>query len=436
MPRWIMWIAMLLGACSLSRAQAPQADDVGQQVEDHLADMTTHGSAYDPKGLHELGLPGLEALLDRLFPETAPARKPVLPPDDAEVRRLIGLLASEDFKTREQATEQLIEKGKPHEELLAKAADNDDAEVRLRARRILAAWMPREPAVADQSLGGFWKYAEGIQDHPRLMALAKRTALVLDRGYPEGSHVHLTRLCIAGVAHGGAEEPCQVLRPLLEHKDVRVAKLVVETIGSYKPKDFFPKLLVEALSAKRDEVVEVAVRWCQHASGLSRSAEIQSGLRNVFDRRSEALKFQSCLALTQDFDEPDAWHYLILQTQSKEPLRAASALARLADASHSGRAASSQLLEKIDPHLRSPQLHVRWGAAKVIGMHAGQEVIERLIPLLADAEQSVVDEVRRALAKQADKPLVRRLVAQAAADHADPMVRTRCNELLAKLSGK
>jgi hypothetical protein len=260
--------------------------------------------------------------------------------------------------------------------------------------------------------------------------------VVLDRGYPEGSKIHLTRLCLAGVAHGGADGPCELLQPLVDHKDVRVAKLVVETIGSYKPKDFHPRLLVEALSAERDEIVETAIRWSQHGNGLSRSAEIQRGLRQVFDGRSEPLKFQSCLALTQDFNEPDAWDYLIRQTQSKEPLRAASALARLADSSHSGRPISAELLDKIGPHLASRQLHVRWGAAKVIGMHAGRQVIERLIPLLADAEQSVADEARRGLAKQPDKLLVRKLLASTRESTSDETLRARISELEGKLDPK
>src|SRR5688572_28120706 len=139
MLRRSVLIALMVASGGLARGQDAASEDVGLLVEEHLADMTTRGSAYDPKGLHELGLPGLEALLDRLFPETAAASKPVVPPDDGEVRRLIGLLASDDFRTREQATEQLIAKGKPHRELLMKAAEHDDAEVRLRARRILAA---------------------------------------------------------------------------------------------------------------------------------------------------------------------------------------------------------------------------------------------------------------------------------------------------------
>ena len=423
-------VAVSLAGAAIGRAAA---DELDEQIDDRLADMTTSGSAYNPKELHVLGLTGLERLLDRLFPETAPARKEDAPPARDEARRLVAQLGDEDFRIREEATRQLIAKGKPHHELLLQAADSDDAEVRLRARRILAAWMPQAGGLVEQALGGFWKYAEGIRDRERLVALARRSKLVLDRGWPEGSKVHLTRLCLAGVAKGGDEEACELLRPLLEHQDARVAKLVVETIGSYKDKPFFPRLLLDALASERDEVVEAAVRWSQHSRESPREADVRRSLASVFTERSDPLKFQSCLMLTQEFDDPQAWLFLIEQTQSKEPLRAASAQSRLAGLSHSGRPATPELIDKLQPQLASPALAQRWGAAKVLGIHTGDEVIIRLVPLLADKEQSVRQEVRRLLLKQSNWSLVRELVQREAAHSKEEGTRKELQELLKAL---
>jgi HEAT repeat protein len=433
MRSWLVAFGLLTAsyACDWSRAAA---DDLDAQIDDCLADMTTGGSAYDPKRLHELGLPGLEGLLDRLFPETAAKPKEAAAARDDEVRELVKQLGDEEFRTRERATERLIAIGKPHRELLAKAADSDDAEVRLRARRILAAWEPKPGGLADQSLGGFWKYAEGVRDRERLEALAKRTATVLNAGWPDGSKIHLTRLCIAGVAKGGAEGPCEILRPLIDHQDPRIAKLVVETIGSYKQPDFFPQLLVEAISAKRDDVVEVAVRWCQNCSGLSRSEEIRRALRQAFAGRSEAIKFQSCLALSQEFDDPEAWLFLIEQTQSQEPLRAASAQSRLAGLPYAGKQASENLVASLQMLLDSPKLSLRWGAVKVLGTHSGENVVETLIPLIVDKEQSVADEASRGIVKQKDADLARERLATVARDHADAAVRDQAVKLIAQLN--
>lgn len=432
--RW-QWLAIgwLVAAATTARLGIA-ADDLDARIDDCLADMTTGGSAYDPKRLHELGLPGMEGLLDRLYPETAPKAKEAPAAREEEVRTLVKQLGDEEFRSREQATERLIAIGRQHREQLVKAADNDDAEVRLRARRILAAWEPKPGGLADQSLGGYWKYLEGVRDRERLEALARRTVRVLDAGWPDGGKVHLTRLCIAGVAKGGAEEPCAVLRPLLDHKDSRVAKLVVETVGSYKPADFFPQLLVDAIVADRDEVAEVGVRWCQNCGGLSRSDAIERALRQLFENRGESLRFQSSLALSQEFDAPDAWLFLIEQTQSKEPLRAASAQSRLAGLPYSGKPASEDLVASLNPLLDSPKLSLRWGAVKVLGTHAGENVIEHLIPLIVDKEQSVADEASRGILKQKDAARARELLDFLAKSHAEAAVRDKAATLLAQLT--
>jgi len=432
--RWI-WLAILL--CSFTaplRGQQP-ATSVRDRIDEELTAMELQGSAYNPKSLHELGTVGLAGVLDHFFPDTAAAvKKEVKPPED-EIKRLIGQLGSDEFKDRESATEQLIARGKPCRDLLVKAADSDDAEVRLRAQRILAAWEPKAGDIGDRGLGGFWNYAEGLRDGERLELVARRVMAEFARGWPDGPKLHLLRLCVAGVAKGGHEASCDLLRPLVADKDIRIARFVTETTGSYKADDeFFPQLLVNALASDRDEVVQVAIRWTQNCRQSPRADEVRRAMRSIFDQRDEALKFQVCVPLIQEFDDPQAWVFLIEQTQSKTPLRSASALSSLADAKHSGREPSAELLERLAGPLASPTLALRWGATKALGTHAGQTVIERLIPLLADAEQSVRDEAARCLVKQTDKSLLGAQLAAAAAEHASEQVRGRAAALLKKLA--
>src|SRR5262245_26027685 len=59
-------------------------------------------------------------------------------PDDTEVEGLIKQLGSDKFKEREAATKRLQEIGEPALEALYKAEASADAEVRLRAERIIA----------------------------------------------------------------------------------------------------------------------------------------------------------------------------------------------------------------------------------------------------------------------------------------------------------
>src|SRR4051812_9944701 len=71
--------------------------------------MASRGSGYDASELHARGVEGLAAVLDLLLPDTAPPAAPLPPgPPEAEVRRLIARLDADDFRSREQATEELI----------------------------------------------------------------------------------------------------------------------------------------------------------------------------------------------------------------------------------------------------------------------------------------------------------------------------------------
>jgi HEAT repeat protein len=259
----------------------------------------------------------------------------------------------------------------------------------------------------------------------------------LNRGWPEGRKLHHLRLCIAGLAKGANETSCEHLRPLIASKDPRIGKFVAETIGSYKSDErFFPPLLLDALESEREEVVQAAIRWTVGCRHTSRASEVQRALVGIFERGDEALKFQVSLPLIQEFDEADAWLHLIRETQSKAPLRSAAALSSLADAKHTGREASRELIDKLTGLLDSPTLSLRWGATKALGTHDGPAVIDLLIPLLADSEQSVRDEAARCLVKQADKSLVAEQLRAAVSKSDSEDFRRRSADVLKKLDEK
>jgi hypothetical protein len=239
------------------------------------------------------------------------------------------------------------------------------------------------------------------------------------------------RLCVAGLAKGADEPSCEHLRKLVASQDSRIARFITDTIGSYKSdSQFFPPLLFDALASERDDVAAVAIRWIGKCHGSSRTSEVHKALRTIFERRDEALQFQVCLPLIQEFDDADAWLHLIHETQSKAPLRSAAALSSLADAKHSGREASRELIDKLAEPLASPTLSLRWGATKAIGTHSGQAVIERLVPLLCDREQSVRDEAKRCLLKQSNQALVRTTIAAAGARLTNEHFRKAAREFL------
>ena len=419
----------LLAAANWCFSAGIAVGQVVEPVDDHLIAMGAQGAEYDPRKLDELGAAGLTGVLDRFFPDTA--APPDDPPRAADIQRLIGQLGDDEFRVREQATATLTAVGQPRKELVVKAAESQDAEVRLRARRILAAWQPRPASSWAPHLPGFTKYVRGIKDRERLLILARRAADVLTKGLPPDDEAKLVKACVAGVAQGRDEASSDVLRPLLQHEDPRIVVLLVEGFGRHNDNSYCPPLLIEALGNERDSVVAAALSSGPCPSwDKDRAEELRQALRTVFARRKEPLKFQACFALMHNFRDPEAIEYLLEQTQSPDAGRAFKAVGWIGDSCNFGQPATKRILDSLQPHLESKNAEFRRAAARALAVYSGEEVVQRLILLLGDLTPIIIEEAKLGLREQQDKALVRRLLADAAATHADPKVRQRAQELL------
>jgi hypothetical protein len=397
--------------------------------------MAVRGSGYDAAELHALGADGLAAVLNHLLPDTAPPAppRPVGPPE-ADLRRLIARLDDDDFRTREQATEELIAKARARRPIIEEAARSDLLEVRLRAERVLASWESRPAERLSAYLSGFWAYVAGVDDSARLELLAQRTMKAFEPGMPEGDRLHLLRLCIAGVAHGRDDASCDLLRPLVRHKDVRIATLATETVGAYKTEPrFVPRLLVDALASERQAVVEVALRFVVECQDPKRRDHVRQALRIIFDDREEPLKFQACLPLMREFRDPDAWTYVLAQTTSADASRVRTAFNWIGDTKNCGLPPDAKLMRQLAPFLEAKNPDLRRAATAVLAAFTGEQVIRRLILLLADSDASVARQADAGLLSQPDRKLVARLLNEAATQSSQTVVRSRAAELLAKL---
>jgi len=425
----LVFALMTLGGSTL-----PAAEIDAIKIALLVDGMASRGSGYDASELHALGADGLAAVLDHLLPDTAPPRQPrKTGPPEAVIRRLIGRLDADDFGAREQATLELIASAREHRPLIEEAARSDSLEVRLRAERVISSWESRPAERLSAYLSGFWAYVEELSDAPRLELLARRTMKAFEQGMPEGDRLHLLRLCIAGVAHGRDDTSCDALRPLVQHQDVRIAALVTETVGAYKTEPrFVPQLLVDALVNERPGVAEAALRFVLGSEDEQRRDAIRAGLRFVFERREEPLKFQACLPLIRDFSDGEAWIYVLEQTASKDAGRVRTALNWIGDTKNCGQSPDAKLFKKLNGFLAAKRADQRRAATQALGTFAGDDVIRRLIGLLADSDLSVAHQADSCLLAQPDRKLVQKLVEEAAAKHADGVVQSRARSLLVK----
>jgi hypothetical protein len=397
-------------------------------------EMASRGSGYDATELRALGADGLTGVLDCLLPDTAPPREVVQGPPEEEIRRLILRLDADDFRVREAATEELVAKGRGRRELIEEATKSELLEVRLRAERVLASWESRPTTRLNDYLSGFWAYAEGLKGADELKILAERTIKALESGMPEGDRLHLLRLCIAAVAHGHDDASCDLLRPLVRNPDPRIAALVAETAGAYKvdPK-FVPQLLVDAILDERPAVTEAGLRFVLGGQDGRRREAVLAALRRVFQGKNEPLKFQACLPLMRDFQDAEAWLYVIGQTASNDTNRVRTAFNWIGDTKNCGRAPNIRLQAILVELISSGTIDQRRAAVQALGTFTGESVVTKLIGLIGDREAAVSQQAKACLLAQPDRKLVARLLETIGANSGDQVVQSRSKELMASL---
>jgi len=255
-----------------------------------------------------------------------------------------------------------------------------------------------------------------------------------EQGMPQGDRLHLLRLCLAGVAHGRDAPSCDLLRPLIEHQDARVAVLAAETVGAYKTDaSFFPSILIDALGSKRQSVVEAALRFAVGSTDERQREALHKALRHNFANQGESLKFQACLPLIRDFHDPAAWAYVLLQTQSKDENRSRTACNWVGDSASPGQPATDALAQAFAPLLKSSNADLRRWTVQALGSYSGEQVVRCLIPILSDNDEQVVRHVVASLRKQPDQKLVKRLLQAANIARSDVASRRPVREVLSEL---
>jgi HEAT repeat protein len=426
-------VPLVSGSVLLAAAWMAFAAEFPGPVDAELSQIARLGGKYDPRPLHDLKQAGLEQLLDLFFPETA--TKPTEGLDAETLATLIAQLGAEEYRLREEAMQTLIAKAKANREAVAAAtAGSFDPEVRLRAMRILKTWEGRPRESWDRYLAGLAVYLGQIKDEGRLKLLTDRIAVVLKTGLPTGDKLKLLRLCLSGLARSGNEASCDALRPLMSHENPDVAVLLVDTIGSYKSNNqFFPRILIDGLQSDQPKVLAVALKFASFQQYGDRGAEVQGALQKIFGGRNEPQKFQACFPLMHDFDDAAAFDYLLTQAKSEDAGRAHRAIVWIGDACNAGKPATQQVLETLSPHLESKNTEFRRAAGSALAVYSGEEVVRRLLPLLADLQPIVVEETERGIMSQTDKAALARVLAEAAQDHADVKVRERAAKLLQKV---
>jgi len=427
----LVCLAALVAVLGLLGREAAAGERLSvTKIDAVMAAMGAQRSGFDASELHAMGLEGLSAVLDRLLPDTA--RPGAVDVADETVERIIARLGDERFPVRESATRDLVELGRAARPHLIEAAGHSDAEISWRARSILRKWEIEVKEDKSRFAAGFEVYCEGIQDERRIEELAKRARRVLESGAPNGARRQIVTACMGAVARHGDDRYTDLFRPLLEHEDVQVPVLVVRAVGAAARNRDCPALLLAALEEERRETVVEAMHWAPYCGDGPHRSDVRRLLVAIFEGDDEALKFQVSFPLMSVFDDLPAAEYLFAQLGSKDERRRSDAFDWIGDSSNFGKPASAKLLDAVGPLLESPDHRIRRRALRTLAIYSGEEVVRRLIPMLADPNASIADEVVPRLQHQTDKEMLRRVLAEAA-ENGDEKIRTKAAKVLEKL---
>jgi len=418
----------------------PSADLYGQQSSPEmaaiLAEMVARKHEFKADELHQLGVAGLSAVLDELLPETAKVPETDVP--DEQVVKLIEQLGDDNYRVRQTAAEGLYQLGPGIQKYLVEATRHTDAEIAWQARRILRKWTQEKSGDKSRYLSAFSVYARTIRDPERLEELTRRTVMAMQQGVSgastaNGSRSLILQQCLIAIAGSRNEQYIDQFTPLLKHRDVRVAVMVTQSVGSSASGNFCPKLLIDALQAKRPEIVSAAIGRTQNCGSGPHKEQVKQLLLSIFQGDNASLKLEATLPLLYAFDYTQARDYLLEQMQKGNREHQYRALSYLGSSRYRGKPADEKLLEAVLPLLQSKDNNIRRMASRTLGVYSGEEVVKNLIPLLVDKYSAIQKDVQKNLLQQSDKKMLRRLVAAAAEEHKDEKVQKAAANLLEEL---
>lgn len=420
-----------------------------QAVESLMQEMAARGASFSPERLSALGPAGLKAVLDCVFPETAPIDE--AEPDDAMIAALLEEMRDDQYQTREAATERLLKLGPAARKTALRLAQQADAEVSWRAIRVLRAW-------DDQRRDDMMRYSAAltvcfsqINDPPRLEILADRVHRVLELGSPAGGKANIMRDMVRTLYLTKDDRWLDPLAPVFKKPVNRSDQVLIQWLNQAMAREaagarsdgsravaaveiaavrggsateppvpvFVPRLLISALESDQVQVQLAAVQAVPARPEGPNVSALRERLEAMFAGTSETVKLRTARPLIAAFGNAEAYDYLIEQAAQRENAgRRQEALSIMTQLGGKRGPLPAKAATVLPGLLKQQELgHARVMVAGILGSHTGQEVLDALIPSLADNYQPLAQEAERRLLQYPDKEELLKALDRAAGEN-------------------
>jgi HEAT repeat protein len=355
--------------------------------------MMASGLEYNPQPLIERGAAGMSAVADLLFPETiekkeAPATK---------YAALIEQLGDESFARREEATAMLRRQGSLALLPLRKALEHDDAEVRSRARKLIAeAETPR--VWRDDAYPALRAYLNKLTDVEAQQVLARRLGQAIEAGVHKTSREDYIRVCLTALASWPTDRVHGELLPLLKLEDSAPALYTMGRISGQTGNNYVSALHMGAIASGKPDLIKAGFRsmpcpcWDQ-----TNRPKIKAALEHMFDdspefaelRQEPDFMFTMAFVASRDFRMPAGRQWLLDKMSSADEKLKLRAVQSLGDTYYMRNPLYPELLTALEPHLKSKDPKFRKAAIYTLGVYRGAEVQPLLLQAFADADPMV-----------------------------------------------
>ena len=222
---------------------------------------------------------------------------------------------------------------------------------------------------------------------------------------------------------------------IIDNIDIIDALSIIEFIGSNAAGDYYPQLFLDLLSHKNEEIVNSIISRSSYCWDSNLCQKVKIKLQKIFNGKSEPLKFNSAFTLMHDYNDGDAYSYLIDKVEnynSISPDTLSRAISWLGDSCHSGKIMSPRLESALSNHLQSDDPRIKRATLNTYLTYNGKNVIDAIIPFVGFELDFIAKQVTEKLLAYENKSYTIEKIKQYIMSHKETTAQAALLEILEK----